>query len=201
MEKLHELHVGGGFDLVVVDTPPTRHARLPRRPRRLTRLLDNRVFRLLMAPAQLACEGAIAAQAFVRTVSKVVGTEVIDDVLAFFRAFEGMEEGFRCVPTRHWSCWRRSAARSSSSPPRGATQWRSRVLRRPARRRRARGRGARGQPGAPATRARRLDVLRHRATELRRGGGATARATTTLRRLAAQYSNLADLEELAIREE
>src|SRR5262249_43600232 len=28
-------------------------------------------------------------------VSKVVGSEVIDDVVAFFRAFEGMEEGFR----------------------------------------------------------------------------------------------------------
>jgi anion-transporting ArsA/GET3 family ATPase len=31
----------------------------------------------------------------VRTVSRVVGTEPIDDVVAFFRAFEGMEEGFR----------------------------------------------------------------------------------------------------------
>ena len=37
----------------------------------------------------------MAAQAFLRTVARVVGTEVIDDVLAFFRAFEGMEEGFR----------------------------------------------------------------------------------------------------------
>jgi anion-transporting ArsA/GET3 family ATPase len=36
-----------------------------------------------------------AVQAFLRTVSKVVGTEPINDVVAFFRAFEGMEEGFR----------------------------------------------------------------------------------------------------------
>ena len=36
-----------------------------------------------------------AVQRFLRTVSKVVGTEVIEDVVAFFRAFEGMEEGFR----------------------------------------------------------------------------------------------------------
>ena len=32
---------------------------------------------------------------FLRTIAKVVGSEVIEDVVAFFRAFEGMEEGFR----------------------------------------------------------------------------------------------------------
>jgi anion-transporting ArsA/GET3 family ATPase len=37
----------------------------------------------------------VAAQAFLRTVAKVVGAEVIDDAIAFFQAFEGMEEGFR----------------------------------------------------------------------------------------------------------
>ena len=55
MEKLHELHAGGGFDLVVVDTPPTRHALdFLDAPRRLTRLLDNRIFRLLMTPTRTA---------------------------------------------------------------------------------------------------------------------------------------------------
>ena len=37
----------------------------------------------------------VAAQTFLRTVAKVVGGEVIDDAIAFFQAFEGMEEGFR----------------------------------------------------------------------------------------------------------
>jgi uncharacterized membrane protein len=37
----------------------------------------------------------VAAQAFLRTVAKVVGAEVIDDAIAFFQAFEGMEAGFR----------------------------------------------------------------------------------------------------------
>jgi anion-transporting ArsA/GET3 family ATPase len=37
----------------------------------------------------------VAAQTFLRTVAKVVGGEVIDDAVAFFQAFEGMEEGFR----------------------------------------------------------------------------------------------------------
>jgi anion-transporting ArsA/GET3 family ATPase len=97
MEKLYELHEQGGYDLIVVDTPPTRHALdFLDAPRRLTRLLDNRIFRLLMMPTRAYLRVASAAvQRFLRTVSKVVGTEVIDDVVAFFRAFEGMEEGFR----------------------------------------------------------------------------------------------------------
>jgi anion-transporting ArsA/GET3 family ATPase len=97
MEKLHELHDTGGFDLIVVDTPPTRHALdFLDAPRRLTRLLDNRVFRLLMMPTRAYLRVAsVAVQTFLRTVAKVVGSEVIADVVAFFRAFEGMEEGFR----------------------------------------------------------------------------------------------------------
>jgi anion-transporting ArsA/GET3 family ATPase len=97
MEKLYELHEEGGYDLIVVDTPPTRHALdFLDAPRRLTRLLDNRIFRLLMLPtrASLRIAGR-AVQAFLRTVSRVVGAEAINDVVAFFRAFEGMEEGFR----------------------------------------------------------------------------------------------------------
>jgi len=97
MEKLHELHDEGGFDLIVVDTPPTRHALdFLDAPQRLMRLLDNRIFRLLMVPtrAYLKVAGA-AVRTFLRTIAKVVGSEVIDDVVGFLRAFEGMEDGFR----------------------------------------------------------------------------------------------------------
>jgi anion-transporting ArsA/GET3 family ATPase len=97
MEKLYELHHEGGFDLVVVDTPPTRHALdFIDAPRRLTRFLDHRFYRLLMAPTRGIVRAVnLAAQAFLRTVSKVVGGEVIEDAIAFFQAFQGMEEGFR----------------------------------------------------------------------------------------------------------
>jgi anion-transporting ArsA/GET3 family ATPase len=97
MEKLHQLHDEGDFDLIVVDTPPTRHALdFLDAPQRLTRLLDNRVFRLLMMPTRAYLRVAsVAVQTFLRTVARVVGSEVIEDVVAFFRAFEGMEEGFR----------------------------------------------------------------------------------------------------------
>jgi anion-transporting ArsA/GET3 family ATPase len=97
MEKLHELHDEGGFDLIVVDTPPTRHALdFLDAPRRLMRLLDNRIFRVLMMPTRASLKVAgVAVRTFLRTIAKVVGSEVIEDVIAFFRAFEGMEEGFR----------------------------------------------------------------------------------------------------------
>lgn len=97
MEKLYELHDSDAFDLIVVDTPPTRHALdFLDAPQRLTRLLDNRMFRILMVPASTAMRiGGFAATALLKTISRVVGTEVVDDVVAFFRAFEGMEQGFR----------------------------------------------------------------------------------------------------------
>ena len=96
-EKLYELHHDERFDLIVVDTPPSRHALdFLDAPARLLRLLDNRVFRLLMMPTRTGMRMAsIALQSFLRTVARVVGTGVIDDVVAFMQAFEGMENGFR----------------------------------------------------------------------------------------------------------
>lgn len=97
MEKLYELHDESDFDLVVVDTPPTRHALdFLDAPRRLSRFLEHRLFRMLVAPSRGLVKAVnVAAQTFLRTVSRVVGGDVVDDAIAFFQAFEGMEEGFR----------------------------------------------------------------------------------------------------------
>jgi anion-transporting ArsA/GET3 family ATPase len=97
MEMLHELHEEGGYDLIVVDTPPSRNALdFLDAPQRLLRLLDNRVFRLLMTPTRASMRVAGAAvQRFLRTTGKVIGADVLDDIVAFFRAFQGMEPGFR----------------------------------------------------------------------------------------------------------
>jgi anion-transporting ArsA/GET3 family ATPase len=97
MEKLYELHEESDFDLVVVDTPPTRNALdFLDAPRRLSRFLEHRLFRMLMAPSRGVLKAVnVAAQTFLRTVSRVVGGDVVEDAMAFFQAFEGMEEGFR----------------------------------------------------------------------------------------------------------
>lgn len=96
-EKLYELHADQGYDLVVVDTPPSRNALdFLEAPKRLTRFLDHRLYRVVMAPTRGVMKAVnVAAQAFVRQVSKVVGAEVFDDAITFFQAFEGMEEGFK----------------------------------------------------------------------------------------------------------
>jgi anion-transporting ArsA/GET3 family ATPase len=97
MEKLYELHRSGRFDLVVVDTPPTRHALdFLDAPGRLMRFLNNRIFRLLMMPTRASLRAiSVATQVFLRTISKVVGGAMVADAVAFFSAFEGMEQGFR----------------------------------------------------------------------------------------------------------
>jgi anion-transporting ArsA/GET3 family ATPase len=97
MEKLHELVQSGEFDVVVVDTPPTRNALdLLDAPRRLTRFLENRLFRALLLPTRMSLRAVgLATQALLRTLSKVAGAEIVQDAVAFFQAFEGMEEGFR----------------------------------------------------------------------------------------------------------
>jgi anion-transporting ArsA/GET3 family ATPase len=96
-EKLYALANDSRFDLVVVDTPPSRHALdMLEAPERLARFLDHRLYRMLIAPARTYLKVAnVAAQAFVKTLSKVVGGEVIGDAISFFQAFEGMDVGFR----------------------------------------------------------------------------------------------------------
>ena len=97
MEKLYELVDSGQFDVVVVDTPPTRNALdLLDAPRRLTRFLENRLFRALLLPTRVSLRAVgMATSALLRTISKVAGAEIVQDAVAFFQAFEGMEEGFR----------------------------------------------------------------------------------------------------------
>ena len=102
MEKLHELVEEGGFDVVVVDTPPSRNALdFLDAPRRLTHFLENRVFQALMAPTRVGLRFmGVAANALLRTISKVAGADIVHDAVAFFQAFEGMEEGFRLRAAR-----------------------------------------------------------------------------------------------------
>jgi anion-transporting ArsA/GET3 family ATPase len=97
MEKLYELVHSKEFDIVVVDTPPTRNALdLLDAPRRLTRFLENRLFRALLVPTRMGLRAVgVATQALLRTIAKVAGAEIVQDAVSFFQAFEGMEDGFR----------------------------------------------------------------------------------------------------------
>ncbi len=96
-EALYELHGDPRFDLVVVDTPPSRHAlEFLEAPGVLTRFLNHPLFRIMMLPtrASLRVVG-VATQPLLKAVGKVVGGDVLADTVAFFQAFAGMEQGFR----------------------------------------------------------------------------------------------------------
>jgi anion-transporting ArsA/GET3 family ATPase len=96
-ETLHELHGDDRFDLVIVDTPPSRNALdFLEAPGVLARFLDHRLFRLLMLPTRggLRVIGT-ATQPILKAIGKVVGSDVLADSVAFFQAFAGMETGFR----------------------------------------------------------------------------------------------------------
>lgn len=101
MERLHELHETGAWDLLVIDTPPTRSALdFLDAPKRMTSFLEGRLLRLLLKPGMAAGRGigrvvGAGATAFIRVAGKVTGMDLLDDLAEFFRQFEGMYEGFK----------------------------------------------------------------------------------------------------------
>ena len=96
-EALYELHADTRFDLVIVDTPPSRNALdFLEAPGVLARFLDHPVFRLIMLPTRTGFKVlSLASQPILRAIGRVVGTDTLADTAAFFQAFAGMEAGFR----------------------------------------------------------------------------------------------------------
>lgn len=96
-ERVLALHSDPRFDLVIVDTPPTRSALdFVEAPERLARFLEHRLFRLLVAPSVFGMKVVSnTLQPIVRTIGRVVGGDAITDAIDFLKAFGGMEQGFR----------------------------------------------------------------------------------------------------------
>jgi anion-transporting ArsA/GET3 family ATPase len=101
MEKLGQLKASGDYDLVVVDTPPTRSALdFLDAPERLTTFLDGRMVRILLAPAKAGgrayfkvVSGSVSL--FTSVITRIIGTQVLQDVSQFIAALETMFGGFR----------------------------------------------------------------------------------------------------------
>src|SRR5215467_4445741 len=101
MEKLGQLRRADEWDLIVVDTPPSRSALdFLDAPQRLSRFLDGRLLRLLTAPAK------VGGRAYLRVLNagfgvvtgvltKILGTQVLRDVQTFVSALDTMFGGFR----------------------------------------------------------------------------------------------------------
>jgi anion-transporting ArsA/GET3 family ATPase len=101
MEKLGQLRRAEEWDLIVVDTPPSRSALdFLDAPQRLSRFLDGRLIRLLTAPTRVSGRAYLKVVnagfgMFTGVVSKVIGAQVLMDVQTFVAAFETMFGGFR----------------------------------------------------------------------------------------------------------
>lgn len=101
MEKLHELHDEGRYDLLVIDTPPTRSALdFLDAPQRMTSFLEGRLLTALLKPAMATSRGIgrfvnAGATTFMRVAGKVTGMDLLEDLADFFANFEGMYEGFK----------------------------------------------------------------------------------------------------------
>jgi anion-transporting ArsA/GET3 family ATPase len=101
MEKLGQLAATGEWDLIVVDTPPSRSALdFLDAPQRMSTFLDGRMIRLLSAPARAGGRGlrkivGAGFSLFAKGVSTILGGQLLADASAFVQAFDTMFGGFR----------------------------------------------------------------------------------------------------------
>ncbi|MGD0560599.1 MAG: ArsA family ATPase [Streptosporangiaceae bacterium] len=98
MEKLGQLRRSDEWDLIVVDTPPSRSALdFLDAPQRLSRFLDGKLIRLLAAPARVGYLKVINAGFSVVTgaLTKLLGAQVLKDAQTFISALDPMFGGFR----------------------------------------------------------------------------------------------------------
>ncbi|MFD4349081.1 ArsA-related P-loop ATPase [Streptomyces coelicoflavus] len=101
MEKLGQLRAKDEWDLIVVDTPPSRSALdFLDAPKRLGSFLDGKLIRVLLAPAKV---GGRAGMKFLNVgmsmmtgvLGKVLGGQFLKDVQTFVAAMDSMFGGFR----------------------------------------------------------------------------------------------------------
>ena len=101
MEKLGQLAATNEWDLIVVDTPPSRSALdFLDAPQRMSTFLDGRMIRLLSAPARAGGRGlrrivGAGFSLFAKAVSTILGGQLLADASAFVQAFDTMFGGFR----------------------------------------------------------------------------------------------------------
>lgn len=97
IERLHQLWTSGEWDLIVIDTPPSRHAiDLLGAPDRLVTFFSHPVYRVLTVPGRSFARVTNAgASAFLWAIRRLAGPKVVEDTIEFFRSLSGMEAGLR----------------------------------------------------------------------------------------------------------
>ncbi|MGB0111778.1 MAG: ArsA-related P-loop ATPase [Ilumatobacteraceae bacterium] len=94
MEQLHDLHARGDYDLVIVDTPPSRNAlSILDAPRRMVEFFGSRLLRWLTVPYRSRLF-TVASKPFYQVADRVLGSRFLQDIADFFVLFQAMESGF-----------------------------------------------------------------------------------------------------------
>jgi anion-transporting ArsA/GET3 family ATPase len=95
--KLYDLDRSGEFDVIVLDTPPSRNALdFLDAPDRLTGFLEGRALRLFLAPTGIAARVVGRGTSVVFSVlRRVTGVDLMEDLSVFFSALSGVLDGFR----------------------------------------------------------------------------------------------------------
>jgi anion-transporting ArsA/GET3 family ATPase len=96
MEKLYELHQEARYDLLVLDTPPTRHALdFIDAPERMTRFIEGRSLQFFLKPGRLGLRvvGRSGGVLF-SALKRITGIDLLQDLSEFFQSFGDMAQGF-----------------------------------------------------------------------------------------------------------
>jgi anion-transporting ArsA/GET3 family ATPase len=97
MEKLYELAADESYDLLVLDTPPSRNALdFLEAPNRLLQFIEGRALQVFLRPTGFAAKVAGRGAAVMFSILKrITGVDLLSDLAEFFQAFGGMVGGFR----------------------------------------------------------------------------------------------------------
>ena len=94
MERLHELHSSGKWDLIVVDTPPSRNAlAFLDAPGRMKEFFGSKLLKWLTVPYRSRLF-TMASKPFYQVADRVLGSRFLQDIAEFFILFQAMERGF-----------------------------------------------------------------------------------------------------------
>jgi anion-transporting ArsA/GET3 family ATPase len=94
MERLYEIHASGRYDLIVVDTPPTRNAiDFLEAPERMADFFSSRLLRWLITPYKSRLIN-VASKPFYSVADRILGTQFLQDIAEFFILFQSMYDGF-----------------------------------------------------------------------------------------------------------
>jgi anion-transporting ArsA/GET3 family ATPase len=97
MEKLYELYQEARYDLLVLDTPPTRHALdFLEAPERMTRFIEGKSLQFFLKPGRLGVRMlGRSGGALFSILKRVTGIDLLQDLSDFFQSFGDMAAGFR----------------------------------------------------------------------------------------------------------